>query len=88
MFKIDIILPYKELFSSNGASAVSISVKNSILKSKFKKNINVYGQFVKEPFKNINFNGFYANKIIHFSRRHICISFLRHDSRLSIKSVY
>jgi glycosyltransferase involved in cell wall biosynthesis len=67
MFKIDIILPYKELFSSNGASAVSISVKNSILKSKFKKNINVYGQFVKEPFRNINFNGFYSNKIIHFS---------------------
>ena len=68
MFKIDIILPYKELFSSNGASAVSISVKNSIIQSKFKKNINVYGQFVKTPFKDINFNGFYANNIIHFSK--------------------
>ena len=67
MFKIDIILPYKELFSSNGASAVSISVKNSILQSKFKKNINVYGQFVRTPFSDINFNGFYANKIIHLS---------------------
>ena len=68
MLKIDIILPYKELFSSNGASAVSISVKNSVLQSKFKKNINVYGQFVKDPFKDINFNGFNLNKIIHFSK--------------------
>ena len=62
MLKIDIILPHKELFSSNGASAVSISVKNSILQSKFKKNINVYGQFVRTPFSDINFNGFYTKK--------------------------
>ena len=40
MANIDIILPYKELFRSNGASAVSISVKNSIKYSKNKKNIN------------------------------------------------
>ena len=68
MLKIDIILPYKELFSSNGASAVSISIKNSVLQSKFKKNINVYGQFVKDPYKDINFHGFYVNKLIHFSK--------------------
>ena len=61
MLKIDIILPYKELFSSNGASAVSISIKNSVLQSKFKKNINVYGQFVKDPYKDINFDGFPEN---------------------------
>ena len=70
MLKIDIILPYKELFSSDGASAVSISVKNSILRSKFKKNINVYGQFVKNPFIDINFNGFYAKKFIHLSKNY------------------
>lgn len=68
MFKIDIILPYKEIFSPDGASAVSISVKNSIMYSKYKNNINVYGQFVKNPFSDINFNGLYTNKIIHFSK--------------------
>ena len=68
MLKIDIILPYKELFSSNGSSAVSISVKNSITQSKFKKNINVFGQFVKNPFIDINFIGFYPYKFIHFSK--------------------
>ena len=68
MLKIDIILPYKEMFSPDRASAVSISVKNSIIHSKFKDNINVYGQFVNRPFNDINFNGFYANKIIHFSK--------------------
>ena len=67
MIKIDIILPYKELFSSYGASAVSLSVKNSIIHSKFKKNINVYGQYVKDPFSGLNFKGIKAKKIIHFS---------------------
>ncbi len=68
MLKIDIILPYKEIFSPNGASAVSISIKNSIMHSKFKNNINVYGQSVNNPFTDINFNGFFANKIMHFSK--------------------
>ena len=68
MNKIDIILPYKEIFSSDGASAVSISVKNSITYSKFKKIINVYGQSVINPFNDINFIGFYANQFFHFSK--------------------
>ena len=56
MLKIDIILPYKEKFSPDVASAVSISVKNSINYSKFKKTINVYGQSVEKSFTGINFN--------------------------------
>ena len=67
MIKIDIILPYKELFSPNGASAVSISVNNSITFSKFKSYINVYGQFVREPFDSCDFIGFKSNKFKYFS---------------------
>ena len=37
--KIEIILPYKEIFSEKKASAVSITVKNSMKFSKYKKNI-------------------------------------------------
>ena len=33
---IDIILPYKEIFSKNKASAVSLTVKNSAEFSKYK----------------------------------------------------
>ncbi len=66
MHKIDIILPYKELFSKFGASAVSISVKNSLKYSQFLKSINIYGQFVEEPFNIGNFHGFHSKKLIHF----------------------
>lgn len=68
MIKIDIILPYKELFTFTGASAVSISVKNSIKNSNFKKNINIFGQFVEKPFSGSNFNGFHAKKFFHFGK--------------------
>ena len=66
MIKIDIILPYKELFTPNGASAVSISVKNSIQYSKNKKNITVYGQYVEKSFTGYNFVGIKAKKFLHF----------------------
>ena len=48
--KIDIILPYKEIFSETKASAVSLTVKNAIEYSEFKSNIKVYGQTTKNPF--------------------------------------
>ena len=47
---IDIILPYKEIFSTNKASAVSLTVKNALEFSNFKNNINIYGQFTDNPF--------------------------------------
>ena len=61
---IDIILPYKEIFSSKKASAVSLTIKNSAEFSKFKKYINVYGQRNKDPFDEINFIGIKTNKIL------------------------
>jgi len=66
--QIDIILPYKEQFTADQASAVSISVKNSIEFSKFKKNIKIYGQKVNKPFFKNNFVGIKANRIIHLGK--------------------
>ena len=65
--KIDVILPYKEIFSEESASAVSLTVKNSIEFSKFKKNIYVYGQHTLKPFYKNNFVGIKTNKLLHFS---------------------
>ena len=42
--KISILLPYKENFSRNKAGAVSLYVKDITAKSKFKKNIKIYGE--------------------------------------------
>ena len=63
--KIDIILPYKEVFSSTQASAVSLTVKNSAEFSIYKKQINVYGQLTDFPFDNVKFIGIKTNKFIH-----------------------
>ena len=41
--KISILLPYKENFSPEYAGAVSLFVKDTTLRSKFKKNITVFG---------------------------------------------
>jgi glycosyltransferase involved in cell wall biosynthesis len=58
--KISILLPYKENFSPEYPGAVSIFLKSVIKKSKFKKNITVYGSTVYKKtydaikYKNIN----------------------------------
>ena len=41
--KISILLPYKENFSPEYPGAVSIFVNDTILCSKFKKNITIFG---------------------------------------------
>ncbi len=56
--KISILLPYKENFSPNYPGAVSIFLNSVIKKSRFKKNITVYGntdfkQRYKIKYKNI-----------------------------------
>ena len=43
MKKISILLPYKENFSPDYAGAVSLYVKDTTIKSKFKKIIKIYG---------------------------------------------
>ena len=41
--KISILLPYKENFSPSYAGAVSLFVKDTSLKSKFKNDITIFG---------------------------------------------
>ena len=55
--KINILLPYKEKFTLDKASSVSITVKNNFKYSSFKKNIRIFGQYVKEPMFKENFVG-------------------------------
>ena len=47
--KIAILLPFKDTYTKNKAGSASIWVKDFIKKSKFKKNISVYGYI-----KNLN----------------------------------
>ena len=47
--KIDILLPFKEKFSMNFASAVSITVLNAFQCSRFKKNIHTHPQNTPNP---------------------------------------
>ena len=65
---IDIILPYKEIFSENKASAVSLTVKNSMEYSEFKSNINIYGQNTSNSFSPGHFKGINVNRFLHFSK--------------------
>ena len=74
---IDIILPYKEIFSKKKASAVSLTVKNSMEYSEFKSLINIYGQYTNTPFARKNFIGIKVNKIFNFGKnRSILKSYL------------
>ena len=75
---IDIILPYKEIFSKNKASAVSLTVKNSAEFSKYKDSINVYGQYIENPFLEINFTGIKTNKFFDLgNNRSILLKYIK-----------
>ena len=63
---IDIILPYKEIFSREKASAVSLTIKNSAQYSEFNSIINIFGQMTPRPFEGLKFNGIKTNKLLHF----------------------
>lgn len=75
--QINIILPYKEQFSKNKASSVSITVRNNFDYSTYKKKILIYGQFVDNPILPNNFIGinkprnFLKSKNIHMAQE-IC----------------
>ena len=62
--KISVLLPYKENFSPEYPGAVSVFLKDTVVKSKYKKNITIYGhtKFKKKllkNYKNINFTRFF-----------------------------
>ena len=54
---INILLPYKEKFSLNKASSVSLTVANNLEFSKYKKQIRVFGHNVEDPMYKNNFIG-------------------------------
>ena len=54
---INILLPYKEKFSKNKASSVSLTVANNLKFSKYKKKIRVFGHNLKDPMYKDNFVG-------------------------------
>ena len=45
---INILLPYKEKFSINKASSVSLTVANNLEFSKYKKQIRIFGHNVEK----------------------------------------
>ena len=54
---INILLPYKEKFSINKASSVSLTVANNLEFSKYKKLIRIFGHNVEKPMHKNNFIG-------------------------------
>ena len=54
---INILLPYKEKFSINKASSVSLTVANNLEFSKYKKQIRIFGHNVEDPMYKNNFIG-------------------------------
>jgi glycosyltransferase involved in cell wall biosynthesis len=74
---IDIILPYKEIFNKNKASAVSLTILNSFKFSKFKKNIRIFGRFEKNPLLKKNYFSLKTNKFLNLG-----------NNRSLIKSYY
>lgn len=83
--KINILLPHKEIFDKNLASSVSITVKNNMQHSNYKKNIRVFGVNCKDPIYPEHFVGikdpinFFASKnknlakkMIEFIQKDIC----------------
>ena len=65
--KINILLPYKEKFTKNEASSVSITVSNNLEYSKYQSSVSIFGQFVEKPMFKKNFNG--IKKPLNFLRK-------------------
>ena len=80
--KISILLPYKENFSPEYAGAVSIFINDTIKKSKFKKNITVYGNTNnKIKYKNNYVNLNYQKSIIKSSSKSYIYEFLKKEKK-------
>ena len=60
---IDILLPFKETFEKNNASAVSLTILNSYKFSKYKKKIRIFGKKIQNPllknYYSLNTNRFF-----------------------------
>ena len=80
--KISILLPYKENFSPDYAGAVSIFIKDTVTKSKYKKNITVYGNTkLKNKFKLNYINLNYKKSFIKSSSKSYILEFLKNEKK-------
>ena len=66
--KINILIPFKEKFDKNNASSVSITVKNNLKYSIFKKYIRVFGTEVENPISEEHFFGIKPSRVFFKSR--------------------
>ena len=83
--KISILLPYKENFSPKYPGAVSIFLNSVIKKSKFKKNITVYGSTVyKKTYYGIKYKNINISKKI-FGIGSQTLKYINEFSKLEIK---
>ena len=73
MKKISILLPYKENFTPEYAGAVSLLVKDINLKSRYKKNITVYGSTEFKEKYEIRYRNMKSKK--YFFRKHQQLKF-------------
>ena len=74
--KIAILLPYKENYSKIDAGAVSIFVNGLVNKSKFKKNITVYGSTLNKTLSTNYINLFFKKKFLQSSSKTYVKTFL------------
>ena len=80
--KISILLPYKENFSPEYAGAVSIFINDTVKKSRYRKNIIVYGSTDKKiRYKNNYINLDYKKSIIKSSSRSYILEFLKNEKK-------
>jgi len=80
MSKISILLPYKENFSPQYAGAVSLYVKDTSLKSKYREDITVYGHTDLKKFTNLKYVNISLKKSILSSvSKYYVNSFIEHE---------
>ena len=80
--KISVLLPYKENFSKTYAGAVSISIRDTVKESKYKKNIYIYGNtnFKNKLLKNYK-NVKFSKNFLQSSSKNYILSFLKEESK-------
>jgi len=85
---IDIILPYKEIFNKNKASAVSLTILNSFKFSKFKNNIRIFGRYEKKPLLKKNYFSIKTNKILSFgNNRSLIKNYFKYTKKDNYKKI-
>ena len=90
---INILLPYKEKFSLNKASSVSLTVANNLKFSKYKKQIRIFGHNVKNPMYKNNFIGIHNSWNFLKSKNHnlshkMCEFINKENNKLQIIEIH